>query len=121
MSLQKLLLSFQGRILRSTYWYYVLAYVAIYLVAYLLDVLIFGSDSQTRVLSIIVSLLAIVPGLAVGVKRAHDRNHSGWFLLIGLIPLIGGLWLLIELGFMKGTEGDNKYGPYPTPVALRTA
>jgi uncharacterized membrane protein YhaH (DUF805 family) len=113
MPLSKVLWLFEGRILPSTYRYYFLAYAGIFVVARLLDMAIFGSDSQTRVLSAIVSLLGIVPGIAVSVKRAHDRNHSGWFVLIGLIPLVGALWLLIELGFLMGTEGDNQWGPDP--------
>jgi uncharacterized membrane protein YhaH (DUF805 family) len=117
MPLSKLLWSFQGRIPRSTYWYYILAYVAISVVATLLDRAIFGGDSQTRVLSALVSLVGIVPGLAVSVKRAHDRNHTGWFVLIGLIPLIGAVWLLIEFGFLRGTVGENKYGPDPVSAA----
>ncbi|MEE9544269.1 MAG: DUF805 domain-containing protein [Rhodospirillales bacterium] len=51
--------------------------------------------------------------LAVGAKRCHDRGRSGWFQLISLIPLIGSLWLLVELGFLKGKEGENRFGPDP--------
>ncbi|TGR16409.1 DUF805 domain-containing protein, partial [Mesorhizobium sp. M8A.F.Ca.ET.197.01.1.1] len=46
-------------------------------------------------------------------KRWHDRNKSGWWTLIGLIPIIGGIWLLIELGILEGTRGANQYGPDP--------
>ncbi|HOO21214.1 MAG TPA: DUF805 domain-containing protein, partial [Kiritimatiellia bacterium] len=51
--------------------------------------------------------------LPLWVKRAHDRNHSAWFLLISLIPVIGWLWLFIELGFFRGNAGANRFGPSP--------
>ena len=51
--------------------------------------------------------------LAVFVKRWHDRDKSGWWVLINLIPVIGWFWTLIECGFLDGTVGPNKYGPDP--------
>jgi len=50
--------------------------------------------------------------LATMLKRVHDRDHSGWFLLLFLVPFLN-LWLLIELYFLRGTEEDNRYGPDP--------
>ena len=47
----------------------------------------------------------------INVKRWHDRDKSGWWVLIGLIPLIGAIWALVELGFLKGTYGKNRFGP----------
>jgi uncharacterized membrane protein YhaH (DUF805 family) len=61
----------------------------------------------------IIGLVMLWPSLALYTKRWHDRNKSGWWTLIGLIPIIGGLWLLIELGFLRGTAGPNSYGPDP--------
>jgi len=54
-------------------------------------------------------LAAIVPGLAVSVRRMHDQNKSGWYLLINFVPYIGGLIFLV-LCFLPGTEGENDYG-----------
>ncbi|HAE49771.1 MAG TPA: DUF805 domain-containing protein, partial [Tistrella mobilis] len=51
--------------------------------------------------------------LAIGARRCHDRGRSGWFQLIMLIPLIGWIWLLVEIGFLRGTEGPNRFGPDP--------
>ena len=59
------------------------------------------------------AIFAIWPSLAISVKRLHDRNHSGWLMLIALIPVIGAIWLLVSLGFMKGTVGRNKFGEDP--------
>ena len=58
----------------------------------------------------IVWLLFLYPTYAVTTKRWHDRDKSGWWSLIAFVPLIGGLWALIELGFLGGTEGANSYG-----------
>ncbi len=61
----------------------------------------------------VAALVAAWMKLAVLVKRWHDRNKSGWWVLITLIPIIGWAWQLIECGFMDGTQGPNKYGPSP--------
>jgi len=47
------------------------------------------------------------------VKRYHDRDKSGWWVLIIFLPVIGALWYLIECGFLRGTDGNNAYGPDP--------
>jgi uncharacterized membrane protein YhaH (DUF805 family) len=49
----------------------------------------------------------------VGAKRCHDRNRSGWFQLISLVPIVGALWLLFDLGILRGTDGPNRFGPAP--------
>ena len=58
-------------------------------------------------------VVALWISLAVAVKRYHDRNKSGWWVLIALVPVIGGIWYLIEAGFLAGTPGPNDYGPDP--------
>jgi uncharacterized membrane protein YhaH (DUF805 family) len=62
---------------------------------------------------IILFLLLLWPSICLYAKRWHDRDKSGWWSLIGLIPIIGGLWMLIELGFLRGTDGPNRFGPNP--------
>ena len=62
---------------------------------------------------IVLFLFIFWTSLAVGAKRCHDRGRSGWFQLISLIPFIGSLWLLVELGILKGKEGENRFGPDP--------
>ena len=57
-------------------------------------------------------MAVLYPWIAVGIKRCHDRNRTGWFLLIGLIPLVS-IWLVVELGFLRGTVGQNRFGPDP--------
>jgi uncharacterized membrane protein YhaH (DUF805 family) len=75
----------------------------------------FAAGTNTSVLASIYGLAVLVPSLAVGVRRLHDTNHSGWWLFISLIPLIGAIILLV---FLVGDSqpGDNKYGPNPKAV-----
>jgi uncharacterized membrane protein YhaH (DUF805 family) len=61
----------------------------------------------------ILILLTLWPALAVYTKRWHVRNKSGWWSLIMFIPIIGAIWMLIELGFLRGTEGPNRFGTDP--------
>ena len=56
----------------------------------------------------------IIPAILVYIKRFHDRDKSGWWMLIVLIPIVGAIWLLVELGFLPGTPGPNRFGPPPS-------
>ena len=58
----------------------------------------------------IFAILSLIPAIIVHIKRFHDRDKFGWWGLIVLIPIIGAIWLLIELGFLKGTLGPNRFG-----------
>ena len=60
-------------------------------------------------------LATLIPNLAVGVRRLHDTNRSGWWMLIVLVPLIGIVVLLI-FDVMEGTKGPNRFGPDPKAV-----
>lgn len=107
--------SFKGRIPRSVYWkWYTFPAVILSLLLLGLDIFL---DTQTDydffVFYTLFLLITCYPGLAVSVKRLHDRNRSGWFVLISLIPLVGNIWLIIELLFLKGTKGSNMFGAYP--------
>ncbi len=66
-----------------------------------------------NVLNYTLSVLLLWPWFALAVKRYHDRDISGWWSLVGLIPLIGTIWLLIALGFRKGTDGENRFDREP--------
>ena len=57
-------------------------------------------------------LVAAYAALVLGIKRCHDRDKTGWFMLVNFIPLLQ-LWPMIDLTFFKGTEGPNQYGPDP--------
>jgi uncharacterized membrane protein YhaH (DUF805 family) len=63
-------------------------------------------------LYVLYALAVLIPGLAVGVRRLHDIDKSGWWMLIAFIPLIGGIVLLV-FAVMEGTSGSNRFGPDP--------
>jgi uncharacterized membrane protein YhaH (DUF805 family) len=117
MELKDVLFSFTGRISRGTFWGIWLGMLVASFFVGLVAGGISGAGSDAETLGLIVLLIFYIPvtwvGLAMQVKRWHDRNRSGWMTLIGLISLIGPLWVLIELGFLPGTEGPNDYGDDP--------
>ena len=100
--------NFKGRARRKEYWMFVLCNFIIGIVFGLLTTVV----PVLWVLSLIYSLAILIPGLAVAVRRLHDTSRSGLWILISLVPLIGGIWLLV-LMFLDGTAGDNKWGPDP--------
>jgi uncharacterized membrane protein YhaH (DUF805 family) len=107
------LFSFDGRIGRKTFWQLSLLMFVVNLVIYIPVFVVNGSDGLQIVLAvaaIAIYLVMTVAGLATTVKRLHDRGRSGWFYFISLIPLVGPIWLLIEVGFLEGRPGDNRYG-----------
>ena len=63
--------------------------------------------------SLVIALPALWVYLAGSVKRAHDRGKSGWWLLLSLVPLVGAIWWLVDLGILEGEEGENRFGPDP--------
>lgn len=114
--------SFEGRIPRRVWWlHYMLPIFVAHVVAALLDLLLgFGElAGNSGPIQMVVGLATLVGALAGGAKRWHDRDCSGWWQLVMLIPLIGSLWNLIVLGFLPGTPGPNRFGPDPLspPVA----
>jgi uncharacterized membrane protein YhaH (DUF805 family) len=61
----------------------------------------------------ILMLLVLWPSICLYAKRWHDRDKSGWWSLIMFVPIIGGIWMLVELGFLRGTDGPNRFGNDP--------
>lgn len=100
--------NFTGRARRSEYWWFVLFNILVAVVAGIVDGALFGA----QVLGTIVALALLIPGIAVGVRRLHDLDKSGWWMLLVLIPLIGAL-VLIFFFVQKGTDGANRFGPDP--------
>lgn len=122
MPLSQLLWSFKGRIGRGQFWKGVVvtlvATILLVMAAVFVDVATGGgSDGQMGVAGAVLLTLLIIAStvcqLALNVKRYHDRGKSGWWVLIALVPLIGSIWLLVELGFLQGDPGPNDYGPDP--------
>ena len=73
---------------------------------------IFGALGIPGILLALYGSAVFIPNLAVNVRRLHDQDKSGWWILISLVPLIGGIWLLV-LYFIEGTRGPNRFGPDP--------
>ena len=114
MDFKKFYLSPEGRVNRKQFWlWFVLPLTAIIFLLALVDVKTgnYNPELSMGLFSGIFALVALIPAIIVYIKRFHDRDKSGWWVLIGLIPIIGSIWLLIELGFLKGTPGPNRFGP----------
>ena len=105
--------TFSGRATRPEYWYFVLFLFVGGIVAGLADAMIFGVEEDSgELLSILFSLATFLPSLAVGARRLHDIGRSGWWLLIGLVPIIGAIVLIVWFA-TKSQDGANDYGPDP--------
>ena len=128
--MQKLLLTYEGRIPRSkifvALFYYIVVSLAVSVAMWALWQVIPGTVDETGTFH--VDGLAAVPyvvlglgtlvffvwsGICVGIKRFHDRNKSGWWILIQLVPLIGPIWYFVDVFCLRGTVGDNRFGPDP--------
>ena len=99
--------NFAGRAIRSEYWYWVLFVFLAEIVTGIVDFVI-GAQITTTIFA----LAVLLPGLAVAVRRLHDLDRSGWWVLLALIPLIGAIVLLVWF-CARGTEGSNRFGPDP--------
>lgn len=99
---------FNGRARRKEYWMFVLFNLIIALVLGLIERLVGGPG----ILANLYSLAVLIPGLAVAFRRLHDTNRSGWWILIGLIPLVGFIILIVFMA-QDSQPGDNQYGPNP--------
>ena len=107
---------FSGRARRKEYWMFTLFNVLISIALTFLDVLLLGHDmgdpESIGIVSTIYSLAVLLPSLAVSIRRLHDTDRSGWWLLIALIPLIGAIVLLVFM-CLDGTRGSNRFGVNP--------
>ena len=74
-----------------------------------------GAEIGIGILGGIYYLAVLIPNIAVSVRRLHDTNHSGWWLLIGLVPIIGFIVLLVFL-VRDSQAGENQYGPNPKGI-----
>lgn len=104
--------TFSGRASRAEYWWFVLFNLLFGIAVAVLDVLLGTvTDNGTGVLGTLYTLAVLLPGIAVAVRRLHDTDRSGWFILLAFVPLanIALLAFLLE----DGTSGPNRYGPDP--------
>jgi len=135
MDFKHLFLSFEGRARRLHFW---LGLIILWVVeGVVVSVTLGGAMSAsalmgnpgavgnlmggTGLIGGLICLALLWPSLALQVKRWHDRDKTGWMVLINFIPIIGFLWTFIECGFVDGTPGPNKYGPSPKEVGAALA
>jgi uncharacterized membrane protein YhaH (DUF805 family) len=111
---------FGGRARRSEYWWFFLFSILVGVVTSILDIALGtdfeGSVTSSGLFSLIANLALLLPSLAVAVRRLHDTDRSGWWILIALIPLIGAIVLLVFF-VQDGTPGPNRFGPSPKHAA----
>lgn len=118
--------TFSGRARRAEYWWFLLfVFVAIFVLAYIDSAVLGFGTAETSVgdgsvsfsadggpLTAVFLLATLLPGIAVTVRRLHDTDRRGWWILIGVIPLIGTL-VLLWFYASKGTAGSNRFGEDP--------
>ena len=157
MSWGQVLFGFSGRINRGKYWFGVVFWMLAYLVAWIVVFAVIGSrapdfssDNVGAIIAalgmgllilVVVTIPMLISGFAIGIKRLHDRNKSGWWILLfyfgpgvlGSLAMTSGtdaavlvlnlasfaiaIWGLVELGFLRGTVGPNQYGTDPLEPA----
>ena len=127
MEFKTTLFSFKGRMNRLPFW---MIYVGITIFQYLSFVIINSLFPETTAEGqaaqqltpmqlasyiglIVVNIIIIWTYIAISVKRLHDRDQSGWWLLVGIIPLLGQLWYFIVVMLLPGTAGENRFGSNP--------
>lgn len=117
---------FTGRARRSEYWWFALFSILVGIVARTLDTVFdttMGSDDalyRTGVIATIAGLALLLPSLAVAVRRLHDTDRSGWWLLIALVPFLGAIVLLVFM-VLDGKPGANRFGADPKGQSLPAA
>ena len=102
---------FDSRATRSEYWYWTLFMILLTIATSVIDIAILGA-SQFSPVTTIASLATFLPALAVSIRRLHDLDRTGWWVLLALIPLIGAIILIVWF-CMRGTVGPNRFGPDP--------
>ena len=106
--------TFAGRASRPEFWYFFLFLLIGNLVTVVLDQSVFAGNMISPLNSIF-GLVTVLPWLAVSVRRLHDVDRSGWWILIGFIPLIGAIVLIVWFS-TAGTNGTNRFGPSSSGV-----
>lgn len=115
--------TFSGRAPRSEFWWFALFNTICAIVTRILDAIAGTSFHTTAPGGAMVSmgigyiytlyaLVVFIPVISVAVRRLHDRDRSGWWWWLYLVPLVGAIWLLVWY-CLRGTVGDNRFGPDP--------
>ncbi len=120
--MKSLFFSHTGRINRAKFWFATACQMAclfsvVSVVAFLLEAHPEDAVGATQIVLVLVGTLTFIvaaySAICIGVKRFHDRDKPGIWVLVQLVPAIGSLWYFIETGFLAGTSGQNSYGEDP--------
>ncbi len=115
MTILQALFSFEGRLSRRDYW--LKGFLVLLPFSIINNILFcYAENDATSVLVMVTSIFSLWPGLALSIKRLHDRNKSGTYLLWILLPVINiifSFWILFQIWFLRGTVGSNNYGDDP--------
>jgi uncharacterized membrane protein YhaH (DUF805 family) len=103
---------FDGRSGRAEFWWFFLANLIVGVVLSLLG----QASTFFYIIYVIYGLALFIPSIAVGIRRLHDINRTGWWILIALVPLVGLIVLLVFYA-TAGDRGTNQFGPEPIPLA----
>jgi uncharacterized membrane protein YhaH (DUF805 family) len=105
---------FTGRARRKEYWMFVLIYILIALIVGAIGGIL--GPKIANALIMILSLVHLLPSIAVGIRRLHDTDRSGWWLLLSFVPL-ANIVLLVFMA-LEGTRGSNRFGADPKAAEL---
>ena len=119
--------AFKGRATRSEYWYFMLFSIIIALILTALDSMIINpllgiqpvvETARTGILGMLFSIGTLIPSVALAIRRLHDIGKSGWWILLGVIPIVNiiGIFVLLYFFIKDSQPGDNLYGPNPKEV-----
>jgi uncharacterized membrane protein YhaH (DUF805 family) len=104
---------FDGRSDRPEFWWFGLINLIVSLVIWAIGIAAFGFP-KGELAAVLYGLVTLLPALGVEIRRLHDTNRSGWWILIALIPVIGGIILIVFFA-SAGARGPNRFGPQPPP------
>lgn len=112
--------TFSGRARRAEYWWWILFYFVAFILGTMVDLYFFGTTVTTDAgfssstsfapVTVALALVLFLPTLAVTVRRLHDTNRSGWWMLISLVPIVGPILMIVWCA-SAGTRGGNRFGP----------
>lgn len=109
--------NFKGRARRKEYWmFFLVNFIISFIISSIFTVVAMTSKLPALAsVGYLYSLAILLPSLAVAVRRLHDVGKSGWWILIGIIPIIGTIWIIVLLA-TDSTPGENKWGPNPKGI-----
>jgi uncharacterized membrane protein YhaH (DUF805 family) len=116
--LQQKYADFNGRARRSEFWFFILFTAIVGIVGSILDAIFGlrgGAFGGTGPIQGLLELAVLVPTLAAGARRLHDTGRSGWWQLIGLVPVAG--WIVLLVFFVQDSQAANQHGPSPKAAA----